>query len=229
VVIAATCALAGTAGFVIAERRAADPLLPLALFRRPAFVTANAVAGVMNLTTLGLLFVVTLYLQDVRHDGALWAGIVLLPLFAPLSVLAPVGGRVVARRGARLPMLVGLVLAAAGVALLALSDATSGYLTLLPAVLLWGVGLAFLTPAVVAAAVSAVPRGRAGLGSAVNNTTRQAAGAIGIAAFGAIASTPGGRGFVSGFHLAAVIGAVLLLAAAAATLTLPRRAYPSGG
>jgi DHA2 family methylenomycin A resistance protein-like MFS transporter len=229
VVIGAACALAGTAGFVIAERRAADPLLPLALFRRPAFVTANAVAGVMNLTTLGLLFVVTLYLQDVRHDGALWAGIVLLPLFAPLSVLAPVGGRIVARRGARLPMLVGLVLAAAGVALLALSDATSGYLTLLPAVLLWGVGLAFLTPAVVAAAVSAVPPGRAGLGSAVNNTTRQAAGAIGIAAFGAIVSTPGGRGFVSGFHLAAVIGAVLLLAAAAATLTLPRRAYPSGG
>ena len=94
---------------------------------------------------------------------------------------------------------------------------------LLPALLLWGVGLAFLTPAVVSAAVSAVPAGRAGLGSAVNNTTRQAAGAIGIAAFGAIASTPGSPAFVHGFHAVAIIAAVLLLAAALATVALPAR------
>ena len=184
-------------------------------------MTANGVAGAMNLATLGLLFVVTLYLQDVRRDGALLAGIVLLPLFAPLSVLAPVGGRIVARTGPRLPMLGGLLVAAGGVGLLTLSDATTGYLILLPAVLLWGVGLAFLTPAVVSAAVSAVPAQRAGLGSAVNNTTRQAAGAIGIAAFGAIAAAPDSPGFVHGFHTVALIAAALFLAAAAATLTLP--------
>src|SRR6185437_1412704 len=173
VVIAGACAAAGAIGFVVAERRAADPLLPLGLLRERAFIIANGVAGVMNFCTLGLLFVVTLFLQDVRHDGALTAGIVLLPLFAPLSILAPVGGRIAARTGPRLPMIGGLILAAAGVALLTLSDATTAYLKLLPAVLLWGVGLAFLTPAVVSAAVSAVPAGRAGLGSAVNNTTRQ--------------------------------------------------------
>jgi MFS transporter, DHA2 family, methylenomycin A resistance protein len=222
VLLASGCALAATAGFVCAEHCAKDPLLPLALLRRRSFVIANAVAGVMNLATLGLLFVVTLYLQDVRHDGALWAGIVLLPLFAPLSVLAPVGGRIAARTGARPPMLAGLLMAAAGVALLTLATATSGYLVLLPAILLWGVGLALLTPAVVSEAVSSVPAGRAGLGSAVNNTTRQAAGAIGIAAFGALASTPGSHGFLAGFHLAAVVAATLLVAAAAATLTLPR-------
>jgi DHA2 family methylenomycin A resistance protein-like MFS transporter len=221
VVISAGCALAAGAGFVVAERRARDPLLPLALLRRPAFVTANAVAGAMNLATLGLLFVVTLYLQDVRHDRALVAGIVLLPLFAPLSVLAPVGGRIVARTGPRLPMLGGLLVAAAGAGLLTLSGAVTGYLTLLPAVLLWGVGLAFLTPAVVSTAVSAVPAERAGLGSAVNNTTRQAAGAIGIAAFGAIAAAPESPGFVHRFHTVAIIAAALLLAAAAASLTLP--------
>jgi DHA2 family methylenomycin A resistance protein-like MFS transporter len=224
VVLAAGCAVAGGAGFVLAEHRARDPLLPLGLLRRRAFVTANGVAGAMNLGTLGLLFVVTLYLQGVRHDRALVAGIVLLPLFAPLSVLAPVGGRIVARTGPRLPMLAGLILAAVGVALLTLSDATTGYLTLLPAVLLWGVGLAFLTPAVVSAAVSAAPAQRAGLASAVNNTTRQAAGAIGIAAFGAIASAPNRPSFVHGFHTVAVIAAALFLVAAAATLTLPRAA-----
>jgi DHA2 family methylenomycin A resistance protein-like MFS transporter len=222
VVIAAACAVAGGAGFVLVERRARDPLLPLGLLRHRAFVVANGVAGAMNLATLGLLFVVTLYLQDVRHDRALVAGVVLLPLFAPLSILAPLGGRIVARTGPRPPMLGGLILAAAGVGLLTMSDATTGYLTLLPAVLLWGVGLAFLTPAVVSAAVSAVPADRAGLASAVNNTTRQAAGAIGIAAFGAIASAPGSPGFLAGFHTVAIIGAGLLAAAAVATLTLPR-------
>jgi MFS transporter, DHA2 family, methylenomycin A resistance protein len=226
VVIAGVCAVAGALGFVLAERRAQDPLLPLGLLRERAFVIANGVAGVMNLSTLGLLFVVTLYLQDVRHDGALTAGIVLLPLFAPLSILAPVGGRIAARTGPRVPMMGGLILAAIGVALLTLSDATTGYVTLFPAVLLWGVGLAFLTPAVVSAAVSAVPAGRAGLGSAVNNTTRQAAGAIGIAAFGAIAAEPGSPGFMHGFHAVAVIAAALFLAAAAATLALPRDAGP---
>ncbi|HEY1569641.1 MAG TPA: MFS transporter, partial [Solirubrobacteraceae bacterium] len=69
VVIAAACAVAGAIGFVGAERRARDPLLPLALLRERAFVIANGVSGAMNLATLGLLFVITLYLQDVRHDG----------------------------------------------------------------------------------------------------------------------------------------------------------------
>jgi MFS transporter, DHA2 family, methylenomycin A resistance protein len=183
------------------------------------------VAGAMNLATLGLLFVVTLYLQDVRHDGALTAGILLLPLFVPLSALAPVGGRIVARSGSRPPMIGGLLLAAVGVGLLTLSDATTGYLTLLPAVLLWGAGLAFLTPAVVSAAVAAVPAGRAGLGSAVNNTARQAAGAIGIAAFGAIASTPGSPGFVHRLHVVAIIAAALFVSGAAATLAISSDAW----
>jgi DHA2 family methylenomycin A resistance protein-like MFS transporter len=222
VIGAGACALAAVVGFITVERRARDPLLPLGLLRERAFVIANGVAGAMNLSTLGLLFVVTLYLQDVRHDGALMAGVLLLPLFVPLSVLAPVGGRIVARTGSKSPMIAGLLLAAAGVALLTLSDAGTGYATLLPAVLLWGVGLAFLTPAVVSAAVTAVPIGRAGLGSAVNNTARQAAGAIGIAAFGAIAGEPGSSGFVHGLHAVAIIAAALFVAAAAATLILPR-------
>jgi DHA2 family methylenomycin A resistance protein-like MFS transporter len=223
-VVAGAAAVAGigAGAFLLVEHRARDPLLPLELLRRRAFVIANGVAGAMNLCTLGLLFVLTLYLQEVRHDRALTAGLDLLPLFAPLSVLAPLGGRIVARTGPRGPMLAGVLLAAAGVALLTLSGAATGYLTLLPALVLWGVGLALLTPAVVSAAVSAVPAGRAGLGSAVNNTTRQAAGAIGIAAFGAIASAPDGPGFVHGFHVVAGIAAALFLAAAAATLALPR-------
>jgi len=72
----------------------------------------------------------------------------------------------------------------------------------------------------VAAAIGAVPGERAGLASAVNNTARQAAGAIGIAAFGALAGAPTGSGFLSGFHTAALIAAGLLLASAIATISL---------
>ncbi len=184
-------------------------MLPLSLFRRARFGVANGVAGVMNLATLGLLFVVTLYLQDVRHRSPLAAGLELLPLFVPLSVIAPAGGRLTARIGPRITMGIGLVLSACGAALLARLTVASDYAELLPALLAWGIGLALLTPAVVAAAVGALPDNRAGLASAVNNTARQAGGAVGIAAFGALAGSPRSESFLGGFHLAAAIAAGL--------------------
>jgi DHA2 family methylenomycin A resistance protein-like MFS transporter len=122
-------------------------------------------------------------------------------------------------------MLVGVLLAAAGIALLVPLGVTSSYSALLPALLAWGVGLAFLTPAVVAAAVGAVPGERAGLASAVNNTARQASGAVGIAAFGALAGEPGSQEFMGGFHLAAAIAAGLFVIAA----VLTARFIPSAG
>jgi DHA2 family methylenomycin A resistance protein-like MFS transporter len=122
-------------------------------------------------------------------------------------------------------MVIGLLLAALGVGQLIVLGAASGYLALLPALLSWGVGLAVLTPAVVAGAVGAAPDGRAGLASAVNNTARQALGAVGIAAFGALAGQPSGRGFMAGFHLAATIATGLFLVAAISTA----RYIPAGG
>jgi DHA2 family methylenomycin A resistance protein-like MFS transporter len=147
--------------------------------RRPAFTVANGAAATMNLCTLGMLFVVTLFLQDVQGRGPLAAGLVLLPLFAPLVVLAPPAGRVIARIGPRWPIVAGLVVAAAGLALLAGASSGTSAAALLAPLLLWGCGLGVLTPAVVSAAMGAVERERAGLASAVNNTARQAGGAIG--------------------------------------------------
>jgi DHA2 family methylenomycin A resistance protein-like MFS transporter len=77
-----------------------------------------------------------------------------------------------------------------------------------------------LTPAVVSAAVGAVPSERAGLASGVNNTARQAAGAIGIAAFGALAGAPASHGFIGGFHTTALIATGMFGAAAVATVAL---------
>lgn len=217
VIATAIAAVLVVLAFVATEARRDDPMLPLPLFRDASFSTANTVAGIMNLCTLGLLFTLTLYLQEVRHHSPLAAGIELLPLFLPLSLIAPLGGRLTARTGPRSPMLAGLVLTAVGVGLLIVLGAPSGYLVMLPALLAWGVGLALLTPAVVAAAVGAVPGDRAGLASAVNNTARQACGAVGIAAFGALAGEPATPGFLAGFHLAAGIATALFLFAAILT------------
>jgi len=124
-------------------------------------------------------------------------------------------------RGPRLPMAAGLLVAAAGVALLGRLHTGSGYGILLAAMLLWGTGLGLLTPAVVAAAMGLVPAAQAGLASGVNNTARQAGGAIGIAIFGALAgSATAGDHFVAGMQLAGLITAGLFLAAAVATVVV---------
>ncbi|MCH5671299.1 MFS transporter [Streptomyces gilvus] len=229
VLAAAAVAVLAVPALAVAElRRGDDAMLPVPLLRRPAFDAANIAAGIMNLGTLGTLFVLMLFLQSVQHRSALLAGLAVIPLFAPLAVIAPFGGRVTSRIGARLPATAGLLVAAAGLALLARAGAHSGYPVLLPAFLLWGVGMGLLTPAVVAAAIAAVPGERAGLASAMNNTARQTGGAIGIAVAGAVAGQPGdGERFVRGFHTVA-LGAAGLYAAAAlvALLMLPGALVP---
>ena len=220
VLVAIAVALVSLGCFLVVERSTPDPMLPLVMFTRRSFSTANAVAGMMNLGTLGLLFLLTLYLQTVQHRSPLTAGIAVLPLFLPLSALAPIAGRLNARLGPKLPMALGLLVAAGGVALITQWSTGTPYLTLLPPLLAWGIGLGLLTPAVVSAAVSAVEPQRTGLASGINNTARQAGGAIGIAAYGAIAGPPANQGaFLSGLHIASLITAVLFVAATIGTVT----------
>jgi DHA2 family methylenomycin A resistance protein-like MFS transporter len=209
------------AGFLHVERTCPDPMLPLGLFARPAFSVANAVAATMNLGTLGLLFLLPQYLQTLQHRSALAAGAALLPLFLPLTALAPVAGRLTARTGAKLIMAAGLAISAVGVALLARLQPDSHFLTLLPALLLWGIGLGVLTPAVVAAAMGAVDGKQRGLASGVNNTARQAGGAIGIAIYGAVAGPAANQHtFISGLHITGLATAALFLTAAVVTLAV---------
>lgn len=229
-VAVALAVLAVPALAVVERRRGEAAMLPVSLLRRPVFDAANVVAGIMNLGTLGTLFVLMLFLQSVQHRSALLAGAVVIPLFAPLAIIAPFGGRITSRIGSRLPAAAGLLMAVAGLALLALAAPHSSYLVLLPAFLLWGTGMGLLTPAVVAAAISSVPGERAGLASAMNNTARQTGGAIGIAVAGAVAGQPAGTAqFVRGFH-AVALGAAGLYAVGAvlALVMLPGELIPSG-
>ncbi|HTJ71795.1 MAG TPA: MFS transporter [Actinospica sp.] len=214
------------AAFVAVERRRGDrAMLPPSLARRPAFSIANTAAGVMNLGTLGVLFVLSLFLQQVQHRSPLGAGLALMPLFIPLAVIAPLGGRLTGRIGTKLPMVAGLVIAASGLAALALTDRDASYpALLLPSLLAWGIGLGILVTAVVAAAVAAVPAERSGLASAVNNTARQTGGAIGIALTGALAGQPDAPRFLPGLHASALGAAALYTLTAALALLAPASA-----
>jgi len=222
VVASAAVAVLGAGALIAVERRSPAPMLPLGLFGRRRFTIANGVAAAMNLGSLGCIYVLTLYLQVVQHRTALQSGLAVIPLFAPVAALAPVSGRLTGRFGPRGPMLAGLLVAAAGLALLARAGASAPYGELLPAFILWGGGLGLLTSAVVAAAVGAVESERAGFASAVNNTARQAGGAIGIAALGALAGEPSSRGFMHGFHAAALVAAGLYVVAAVPTIAIGR-------
>jgi len=214
-VAVAVAAVVALAVFLAVERRSADPMLPLDIARRT--LSANFVAAAMNFAGIGSILLLTLYLQGVRHASPLEAGLEVLPLFGPLSLLAPVAGRLTGRFGPRPLMVAGLALGALGMLNLVLLNGNSGYAALLPTLLGLGIGMGLLTTAVVTAAVSGIPAERAGVASGINNTARQAGGALGVAVLGAVAGEPGGR-FVEGLHAAGLVAGALWLVAIGVTL-----------
>jgi DHA2 family methylenomycin A resistance protein-like MFS transporter len=219
VLVALVIAVAAATSFVLVERRVSDPLLPPELFASRQFAGANLVAGAMNFVGLGTVLVATLYLQRVLALGASGAAVRMLPLFVPLSLLAPVTGRLVGRYGPRPLMAAGLVLGGLAMTNLLRVVPVSGYLTFVPTLVGLGAGMGLLTAAVVAAAVGGAPPDRAGVASGVNNTARQAGGALGVAVFGALAGEPSrASAFVGGLHVIGVIGAALWFAAVALTV-----------
>ncbi|MBO0839575.1 MAG: MFS transporter, partial [Sciscionella sp.] len=213
-------------GFVWWERRRAEPVLPLRLFGDRRFALCNIGAVLMNGTSLGMLFVLTLLLQSVQGLTPLRGGLAVLPLFLPLAVLPPLGGRVVASWGPLRVAAWAMLVLAAGLAALVIFGRHTGYPLMALVLLVWGVGLGMLTPALVTGAVSSVPPSMSGLASAVNNTARQAGGSVGTATASAIAGPATADTFVGGFHTAAlamagmcVLGALAIGIGARGTLS----------
>jgi MFS transporter, DHA2 family, methylenomycin A resistance protein len=203
-------------GFVLAERAAAQPMLPLQLFTRPAFRSASAVGLLINLGFYGQLFVMSLYLQDVRGYSALAAGLALLPEAALISIASAISGRIMARTGARLPMLIGLFLGSAGLAGLVVAGANTAYLLLVAPMAAAGFGMALTMPAATATVIEAAPSDRGGIASGVINAARQAGGVLGVALLGSmVRSRPE---FIPGLHAALAVAAASFLAGALITL-----------
>lgn len=201
--------------FVAIESRAATPMLPLSLFRRRTFSAAVLFGICVNLTYYGTVFVLALYLQRVRGESALQAGLAFLPLTGGFLLSNLASGRAVARRGPRAPMLAGALVAALGYGALRCVDGSTPLPLLLVPFLLIPAGMGFAVPAMTTAVLASVEQERAGIASAVLNTARQAGGAMGVAAFGALADGGGGAWqTVVGLHVETAVSAGLLVAAA---------------
>ena len=197
--------------FVWAEHRSKAPMLPLGFFARPNFTAATLFGIMANLTYYGTIFVLSLYLQQVKHWTAAQTGLAYLPLTGGFILSNMLSGVVVGRFGFRPPMIAGGLIGTVGFLLLSRLDAHSDYLAMLLPFLLIPGGMGLGVPAMTTAILAGALRQSSGVASAVLNTARQAAGAIGVALFGALAAN--GQ-IVPGLHLSALISAGCVLCGA---------------
>lgn len=214
--VALTVALAAAVAFVQVEARQAHPVVPPGLFRSRNVSVAVAAGAAVSVAFYGVVFVFSLFFQQVQGRSALQAGLLFLPMTGLIAVTNVVAGRLAGRYGARLPMLAGQSLAAAGVLLLLYVDERTS--PVLAAVLLvpMALGCALTVPPLTAAMMEAVPAERAGLAAGVLNSARQVAGGLAIAVFGALVS----GGFTEGMRVGLGISAGVLAVTAAATVRL---------
>jgi len=179
--------LAAAVAFVLVERRRGDAaLLELRFFRSPPFTGAAVIAVLSFIVLAGFLFVITLYLQQVRGDSPLQAGLTLLPATIVMAAAAPVAGHLTGHRGPRIPLVLSGVLMAAGAALLLRLSPSTSLAWLTPALALLGAGLGLVNPPITNTGVSGMPPSQAGVASAVISSTRQFGSVLGVAVMGAM-------------------------------------------
>ncbi len=200
--------------FLWAESRTQEPMLPLHFFRLPGFSASVGFGVIVNLTYYGVIFILSLYLQQARGYSALKTGVAFLPLTATFIVSNVICGWLTARFGSRLPMILGALIGTLGYALLLRLDTGTSLLSMMAAFVLIPGGMGLAVPAMTTAILSSVPRERSGTASAVLNTARQAGGAIGVAVFGALLGQTHEK-IIPGLHAASLISTGLLIAAAA--------------
>ena len=204
--------------FVVQERRAAQPMLPLALFGHRMFALTALDGLLVNVAFYGLIFVLSLYLQQVDGFSPFQTGLAFLPMMGlvlPVNLLAP---RAAEKFGAPAVIAAGAVISAAGcAALLGIADHTS-YWTIGPQLAAIGGGLGLLVPPLTSAMLGSVEKSRSGVAAGVLNATRQTGSVLGVALFGSLLGAAGA--FVTGARIALAISIVLQLTAAAAILFL---------
>ncbi|AEW98287.1 MFS transporter [Streptantibioticus cattleyicolor] len=217
----AALAVAVVAGavFLRVEARQPHPVVPLGLFRNWTVVAVVVAGGAVSVAFYSMVFVFSLFFQQVQGHSALYAGLMFLPMTGLIAVTNVLAGKLAGRYGPRLPMLIGQPLAVAGLlVLLVVSAHTPAPLVSVLLVPL-ALGCALTVPPLTAAMMDAVPAERAGLAAGVLNAARQVSGGLGIAVFGSLL----GHGFETGMRLSLLVGAALLTVACALTFRLPGR------
>ena len=220
--------------FALVEGKlAADPLIPLDVFKMPALRAANLVVVLLFAAMFSMWYFVSLYLQEVKGDDALLAGISFLPLTLMVFAGSATAPKLVARLGVRTTLGIGMSLATIGFLVLATVESSSAYeVAILPGGMLAALGTGWsLVPATIVA-VKGVPPEQNGLASGVVNTSRLVGGTLGLAVLTTLATSRtndllgGGTAqldaLTSGYRLAFLIGAGLCLIGGAAAITLLR-------
>jgi EmrB/QacA subfamily drug resistance transporter len=218
-------------GFVLVEHFQRLPMLDLSLFRIGSFTGANLVAMLVSLGMFGVFFFVSLYIQNILGFSPTKAGASFLPMTVLIILVAPAAGKASDRIGSRWLMGTGMTLVGVSLLLYQRVGLHSTFWTLLPAMLLGGVGMAMTMSPMTAAAMGSVPVDKAGVGSGVLNSFRQLGGSLGIALMGAIVasyvtvsprSPEGAQQFVNGLHAALLVSAAITFAAALVAVVLVR-------
>ena len=206
--------------FVAVERRGTDPMLPLHLFRIPAFTGTAIVAFAQSIALYPLLLFLAIYLQDTLGLSATDTGMRMLPLTVVLFVVAPISGKLTSRLPLRIPLGAGLLLIGASLLLMRAVSTTSDWTALIPGLIVGGLAIGTISPALAAAMVAVLPVERGGLASGINNTFRQLGIAVGIAGLGAIFTHHASNradptaGIVAGLDAVLAVAAAIALAAA---------------
>lgn len=217
--LAAAAGLMAT--FLVLQSRRAAPLLPLRLFRAPGLASGNLIMALLGAAWIPLWFFLNLYLQEVLGLGALESGLALVPMTLLIMVLMVwAAGPVISRFGRKAPMVLGLLLLASSLLLLARlgGEPASYWIDVLPATLIAAVGMSLVYIPTTMTAMSGASAQDAGLASGLVNTTYQAGSALGLAVVVAVAA--GGAGGGDAYGPAFVSAAAIALVAAVAAATL---------
>jgi DHA2 family methylenomycin A resistance protein-like MFS transporter len=214
-------------GFLLVEDRGKNPMLPLSFFRSAAYSAAHIAAVVMGFVTIGLLFIFSLFFQQVQGDSAISAGVRFVPFTVAFVICGPLVGRVINRSGHRMPMTIGCLLMAIGCLLLLRVGPHTGYLVVAGPFVLIGIGYGLLSTPMAAAVMGAVPRARAGMASSTNLTGRITGGVFGIAVLGALLPAETAH-FTAGLRSALGVAAVVALAGAVVTAVFIRQTPKPG-
>jgi EmrB/QacA subfamily drug resistance transporter len=178
--------LAGLVAFIGWEVRSDHPMLEVGFFRNPRFSAANIAITLVFFAMFGSLYFLTQYLQFVLGFSAMKAGMALIPLALVMMITAPNSARISHRFGTKLTVASGLAIVGSALALLSLARVSSPYAFIALVLGLLGLGMAVAMTPATESIMGSLPKEKAGIGSAMNDTTRQVGGALGVAVLGSI-------------------------------------------
>jgi Na+/melibiose symporter-like transporter len=205
-------------GFIVAEKRSRNPMMPLSIFASRQFSAANAVTFVVYGALGGVFFLLVAFTQIALGYTPIESGAILLPVTVLMLAFSARSGALAQRIGPRIPLTVGPIVIALGMLWMSRIEPGDAYLTsVLPAVIVFGLGLVLVVAPVTATVLAAASDRHSGIASGINNAVSRVAGLLAVAVLPAVAGLTGDKlydpkAITSGFHTAMHVSAALALA-----------------